>query len=273
VNPEQYFEHDDVIFLATFLILAISVFVFRTRAGLRVLSALAAPILFYVLLASNRRAGIIVVLVALLVVALTLLVVKRRAFFASALPTLVATCVFFALTWNASGVLGQPARAVRSLYEPDLRDASSNVYRLIETYDITVTLAEDPILGVGFGRPFHMVAPLPDLSWWPFWHFETHNNVLWIWLKTGFAGYVAFWSLLGTAMSRAAFSAKHLHDQSLRAAALVGLVALVGIIVFGWVDLAFVSGRTTAFLGTMLGMIGVLAQLDRAGSRREPAPA
>jgi hypothetical protein len=267
VNPERYFEHDDVIFLATFLILALSAFVFRVPGRIRILGACAAPVLFYTLLASNRRAGIIVVLVGLLVVALTLLVVKRRAFFASTLPILVATCVFFALTWNASGVLGQPARAVRSLYEPDARDASSNVYRLIETYDISATLQEDPILGVGFGRPFHMVVPLPDLSWWPFWHYETHNNVLWIWLKTGVAGYVAFWVLMGTAMSRAAFGARNLRDQGLRMAALVGLVALVGIIVYGWVDLAFVSGRTTVFLGTMLGMLGVLERLDRATVR------
>ena len=117
-------------------------------------------------------------------IALTLFVVRRRAFFAGAVPLLLATIVFLSLTWNASGIAGQPARAIRSLYEPDLRDASSNLYRLIETYDISATIHDDPLFGVGFGREFHMVVPLPDLSWWPFWRFETHNNVLWIWLKT-----------------------------------------------------------------------------------------
>ena len=268
VVPEQYFEHDDVIFLATFLIFAFSMFVFRVQGRLRVLSLLAAPPLFYTLLASNRRSGIVVLLIGVLVVALTLFVINRRAFFAGALPGLAALALFLALTWNATGMAGQPARAIRSLYEPDARDAASNVYRLIETYDISATIHEEPIQGVGFGREFRMVIQLPDLSWWPFWRYETHNNVLWIWLKTGVYGYIAFWTLIGTAMSYAAFSAKRLQDPRLRSAALFSLVALVGVVVYGWVDLAFVSGRTTVLLGTVLGLVAVLSRLDRPMPQR-----
>lgn len=263
VNPERYFEHDSVIFLATFLILALSALVFRAPGKIGALGLLASPLLFYTLLATNRRAGIIVLLVGLLAVALMLLVVRRKAFFATIVPVLGATALFLAITWNASGLPGQPARAIRSLYEPDLRDASSNIYRLIETYNISATIRESPVLGVGFGREFRMVIPLADLSWWPFWRFETHNNVLWIWLKTGVAGYIAFWVLIGTAISRAAFDTRRLSDPGLRSAALFGLVAIAGVIVYGWVDLAFVSGRTTVFLGTILGMLAVLGRLDR----------
>jgi hypothetical protein len=266
VNPERYFEHDDVIFLATFLIFALSAFVFRMSGRVRVFGLLASPILLYTLLATNRRVGVIVLLVGLLSVALMLFVVRRKAFFVAIVPILGATALFLALTWNASGIAGQPARAIRSLYEPDTRDASSNIYRVIETFDISETIHESPIFGVGFGREFHMVVQLPDLSWWPFWRFETHNSVLWIWLKTGVLGYVAFWILLGSAMSQAAFATRQLSDHSLRVAALFGLVALVAVVVFGWVDLAFVSGRTTVFLGTILGMLSVLGRVDRAGS-------
>lgn len=266
VNAERYFEHDDVIFLATFLIFALSAFVFRMSGRVRMFGLLASPILFYALLATNRRAGVIVLFVGLLAVALMLFVVKRKAFFMTILPIIGATVLFLALTWNASGLAGQPARAIRSIYEPDSRDAASNIYRVIETFDISATIHESPYLGVGFGREFHMVIQLPDLSWWPFWRFETHNNVLWIWLKTGVVGYVAFWILMGSAISRAAFFTRQLTDHSLRVAALFGLVALVAVIVFGWVDLAFVSGRTTVFLGTILGMLSVLGRVDRAAS-------
>jgi hypothetical protein len=261
--PEFFYEHDDVIFLATFLILASSAFVFNVQGRIRILGLLAAPLLFYTLLASNRRSGIIVLLVGLLVVAATLFVVRRRAFFATMLPLLAGTALFLALTWNATGLVGQPARAIHSLYEPDPRDAQSNFYRYLETFNIRVTIGEDPIFGVGFGREFHMLVPLADLSWWPFWRYETHNNVLWIWLKIGAYGYVAFWILIGTALSRAAFAAKRLLDPGLRLAALFSLVAVVGVVVFGYVDLAFVSGRTTVFLGTVLGIIAVLERVDR----------
>ncbi len=263
--PEFFYEHGDVIFLASFLVLVFSSVAFGAKS-FRTLGLLLAPFQLLTLLASERRSGIIVLLVGLLVVALTLFVVKRKAFFAWALPILVGGVIFLAITWNATGLLGQPARAVRSLSEPDARDAASNIYRVIETYDISVTLHDDPILGVGFGREFQMVALLPDLSWWPFWRYETHNNVLWIWLKTGAVGYVAFWTLIGTAMSRAAFAAKRLTEPDLRCAALFCLGALVGAVVFGYVDLAFVSGRTTVLLGVAL---GILAVLDRF---REPAP-
>lgn len=261
--PDLFYEHDDVIFLATFLIFASSAFVFRMPGRVRVLAVLAAPALTYTLLASGRRSGIIVLIVGMLVTSLVLFIVKRKAFFANALPMLVVAGLFLALTWNTAGTFGQPARAIRSLYEPDPRDAASNFYRLLETYDITATLRSDPLLGVGFGREFLMVATLPDLSWWPFWRYETHNNVLWIWMKLGLAGYVVFWSLLGSAMARAAFAAKKLTDPGLRSAAVFCLVTLVGTIVYGYVDLAFVSGRTMVMLGAVLGMISVLERLDR----------
>ncbi|HEY6202683.1 MAG TPA: O-antigen ligase family protein [Candidatus Limnocylindria bacterium] len=270
-SPDLFYEHDDVIFLATFLIFALSAFIFRTAGRIRLLSMVAAPVLMFTLLASNRRSGIIVLLVGLLVTALTLLVVRRKAFFIGMIPALVAIVAYLGVFWDASGTLGQPARALRSLYEPDARDASSNLYRLLETYNINVTIHSDPILGVGFGREFIVEATLPDLSWWPFWRFETHNNVLWMWMKTGVYGYVAFWALLGTAMSRAAYSAKRVADPRLKSAALFSLVALVGILVYGYVDLAFVSGRITVLLGTVLGVIAVLPRADAKRVVGEPS--
>ncbi|HEY8648534.1 MAG TPA: O-antigen ligase family protein [Candidatus Limnocylindria bacterium] len=261
-----FFEHDDVVFLATFLTAAIATFVFHTRGRARAMAVAIAPVLAFTLLASNRRAGVIVLLIDLLIVGLVLLVANRKAFFLSMPPVAVAAALYLALFWNASGVVGQPARAVRSLYEPDARDAASNLYRAIENYDISETLRADPIFGVGFGREFRMVATLPDLSWWPFWRYETHNNVLWIWMKTGAAGYLFFWLLLGTAMARAASGTRRLRDPALRTAALVCLAGLVGAVVFGYVDLAFVSGRTTILVGTLLGIIAVVERLDRPAS-------
>lgn len=258
-----YYEHDDVLFLATFLIFVIAGFVFHLPGRVRAIGFAAAPVLAFTLLASNRRAGIIVLVVDLLIVGFVVAVVSRKMFFKTALPLLAMAALYLALSWNASGLLGQPARAVRSVYEPDTRDAASNIYRVIENYDISQTLQADPLLGVGFGREFRMVATLPDLSWWPFWRFETHNNILWIWMKTGALGYIFFWLLIGTAIARATSDARHLKDPALRAAALVCLAGLVGVVVFGYVDLAFVSGRSTVLVGALLGILAVIGRLDR----------
>jgi hypothetical protein len=263
VIDEFSYEHEDVIFLATFLIAIAASVLFPASARVRSIGLLLAPILLLTLLASNRRAGIIVLLIGLLILALAAFAVRRKAFFAAAVPGAIATIAYMAIFWNASGIIGQPARAVRSMYEPDARDASSNLYRLLEGYNINATLQDDPVFGVGFGRPFLMPATLPDLSWWPFWHYEPHNNVLWMWLKLGVGGYLVFWSLIGSAISRAAAGVRRLQDPQLRLAALFCLTSIVAVVVFAYVDLGFVSGRVTSFLGIVIGIVSVLKAIDR----------
>lgn len=267
VISEFAYEHEDVLFLSTFVLFLLAAFVFGAFRRARWIGLLVTPLLLFTLLASERRVGIIVFFVGIIVIAITTLFVRRRAFILSALPVLVVAAMYLVVFWNASGVLGQPARAIKSLYEPDPRDAASNFYRVLETFDINVTIHSDPVLGVGFGRPFLMAVGLPDLSWWPFWHFEPHNNVLWVWLKTGALGYVFFWTMIGGAVSRAAFAAKRLVDPTLRCAALFCLVAVVGTVVFAWVDLGLVSGRVTMLLGVALGILGVVERIDRTSAR------
>jgi hypothetical protein len=268
VISEFAYEHEDALFLVVFVLLSLSAFVFGAFRRVRVLGMLATPLILFTLLATERRAGIIVLLVGIIVIALTTLVVQRKAFMIAALPVVMITGLYLGAFWNASGVLGQPARAIKSLYAPDARDAQSNLYRVLETINIDVTIHSDPVLGVGFGRQFIMATSLPDLSaWWPFFRYETHNNILWVWLKTGAIGYILFWVMIGGALSRAAFAAKRLLDPTLRCAALFCLVAIVGTVVFAYVDLGLVSGRVTVLLGTALGILAVVERIDRTSPR------
>jgi hypothetical protein len=84
-----------------------------------------------------------------------------------------------------------------------------------------------------------------------------------VWLKVGVVGYLVFWYLIGSAISRAASGVRRLQHPELRRAALFCLISVVTVIVFAYVDLGLVSGRVTAFLGTVLGIISVLAAIDR----------
>ena len=262
--PQEFaYQHEDAIFLAIFILFIFAAQVFGAFGRLRLAAVIMLPLMLFTLLATERRAGMIVLMVGLLVIALVVLFVRVRMFLLSALPVVAGAALYLALFWGASGILGQPARAIQSLYEPDPRDAASNLYRVIETYDVSQNIQANPLLGVGFGKPFDMVIRLPDLSWWPFWHFETHNSVLWIWLKTGAIGYVIVWSLLGGAIVRAAFAAKRLADPELRATALFCLVSIVATVVYAYVDLGFVSERLMVLLGTVLGVLAVVESLDR----------
>ncbi len=272
VISEFAYEHEDVLFLAAFTLLLLAAYVFGAFPRARTIGLLLAPLLLFTLLATERRAGVIVLLVGIVVTALVTLVLKRKAFMLAAFPVLLITAVYLVAFWNAPGIAGQAARAIKSIYQPDQRDAASNLYRLLETFNIRATIHSDPLFGVGFGRPFLMVVGLPDLSWWPFWHFETHNNILWVWLKTGVMGYVLFWVMVGGAISRAAHAAKRLEDPTLRCAALFCMIAVVGTIVFAWVDLGLVSGRVTVMLGIALGILAVVERIDRTSRQAMGVP-
>jgi O-antigen ligase len=262
VIREFAYSHEVVVFLVAAIILVLAQQIFGAPRWQRIIGMLALPVLSFTLLATERRAGILVLIVCFVAFALLLLVTRRAAFFLLAVPLMLSFVLYLPLFWNSGGIAGQPARAVRSLVQPDSRDAQSDTYRRLETMNVRATILSDPVFGVGFGREFLMVVPLADLSWWPFWRYEPHNQVLWVWLKTGMYGFVAFWALMGIALATAANAARRLSRSSSRTFAVLALSVIVGSLVFSYVDLGLVSGRVTVVLGSVLGVLGVIKRID-----------
>jgi hypothetical protein len=259
---EFWYSHEDVVFWAGLMLLVVSQQVFGAPRWQRLLGPPLALVTGYALLVSERRAGMISVIVAFLVLSFVLLVVSRKGFFLVCAPLLVCGAVYIPLFWNASGPLAQPARAIRSINDPDPRDAQSNMSRVLELINIRATIASDPFTGVGFGRPYLLVVPIPDISFYQLWQYETHHNILWIWLKTGMGGFVVFWCLLGSGLARAASYVRRMHEPELRMFALLAVVGIVSSIVYCYVDLGFGGSRVPIFLGILLGGVSVLDQLQ-----------
>src|SRR5258708_37362986 len=90
----------------------------------RILGPFLALAAVLVMLISERRAGLIAVGVACVISTIALAKINRKAFLLIAIPGFLAVMIYLPLFWNASGTLGQGARAVRSLSSPDQRDAS-----------------------------------------------------------------------------------------------------------------------------------------------------
>lgn len=258
VTQEFAYSREVVIFLSAMLLQVLIHRVLGAPLWIQLTGPVLAMIGFYTLLANQRRSGYIALFVGFAMFALVWLVCHRKAFLLIVVPALIAVAVYLPLFWNATGLLGQPARAVRSLSAPDERDASSNAYREMEKINVRETIKSDPILGVGFGRPFNFVIPLPDLSWFPFWHYQPHHNVLWVWLKTGAIGFTVFWMMMLGGIALAANRAKTLVDPATRAFAFVGMAALGMTLVFCYVDLGLVNNRVTMYLGTILGALSTL---------------
>jgi hypothetical protein len=265
LNVPQEFEyaHEDAVILCAAIMFALALIVFGGPRLLRLFGVMALPILFFTLLSAERRAGFIALVVAFTALALVLLFGHRKAFVLVVIPLTVIAVVYVALFWSDTTLLGQPARAIRSLLEPDPRDASSNFYRFLETFNVRTNILTQPWTGVGFGREFTFFTPLPDLSWWPFWHYEAHNQILWVWLKTGALGFVSFLFLMGSALARGARLTTRLADAPLRSLTAFALATVVIALVFSYVDLGLVSARIMLLVGVALGIIGAIDSLQQ----------
>ena len=259
--PEFWYAHEDVVFLGSLILLGIAQYVFGASRWQRWLGPLMIGVGTYTLLVTERRAGQIAAMVGFLGFALVFLFARRRAFFRIVVPVLVLAAIYFPLFWSASGPLAEPARAVRSLRDPDPRDAASNESRELEKLNIIATIRANP-LGVGFGRPYLIVAPMPDISWFTFWQYETHRNVLWVWMKTGAVGFVMFLVLLGGSLAHAARLVRTLHAPELKTFAMLGIACVLTTMAFTYVDLGWTMGRIPVLIGTVLGTLDVLERLD-----------
>jgi hypothetical protein len=196
-----------------------------------------------------------------LALTLVFLIIKRKAFYFFCVPVILAFLVYLPIFWNNTSPLGQPARAIRSLKEPDPRDFASNLYREMEKINIYTTIRRNPLVGVGFGRPFIVVVQMIDVSWWPLWNYQPHNNIMWVWIKMGPAGYILFWTVMGGGLMRSAYLAKTMKSPEAKVFALLTLSALMTTLVFDYVDLALTGPRATVLIGTLLGTLAVLEKV------------
>jgi len=193
--------------------------------------------------------------------AIVLLFAKKRAFCLVALPLLIATAIYLPIFWNDTGTLGQPARAVRSLSSPDARDAASNAWRDLEAINVRATIASNPLLGIGFGQPFLQVVQVPSISFFIFWNYEAHHDILWVWMKTGAVGFTIFFVVMCLGLARGAKLAREVKQRDARVFALLTTCCVVMSLVYCYVDLGLTGARIPMVLGTMLGTMAVLDRI------------
>jgi O-Antigen ligase len=257
-SQELWYSHDGMVIWGMLIMLVLATQVFGGPRWRRLLGPFLAAVTMFAMLLSERRAGLVAVVIALAVFTLALWTIKRKAFILIALPVILAGAIYLPVFWNNTGTVGQLARTVRSLITPDPRDAASNAWRDLEAINVRSTILSDPLLGIGFGRPFLQVVTVPDISGFLFWDYEAHHDILWVWMKTGAFGFIGFFTLLLGAIARAIWLAKSLPHPELKTFAALAATAIVMSLVYCYVDLGLVESRIPMVLGVMLGTVGVL---------------
>ncbi len=262
---ESLGEHGASVQANAMLVLIAATWLFRDRspAAKWLLPVMAVPVTWAYLLA-ERRAAMVALIVGFIVLAAVLKWQNRRRFW-KVIPVLVIIgSLYTGAFWGAQGAVGFPAQAVKSVIAPaqqSAEDQQSDLYRRVENADIVATIQSNPVAGVGFGKPFLMPYPLPDVSFFVFWQFITHNSILWIWMKAGIAGFIAMLFLFGTAIRTGVRSLIGAEDGGDTAMTVTSLAFVIMFAVFAYVDIAW-DTRNLIVLAI------ALAQVDRSVARR-----
>lgn len=270
-NVESITEHGAAVHMNTVFIFAAAVWIYKTSAVKRILLPLMLPVVLLAFMATQRRAAFLALAVACLLLAYVLFKERPYAFWLIMPPLALLGVAYIAAYWNAGGALGKPAQAVKSIVAPgdlNLRDQLSNVYRVLENINVRQTIRAAPLTGFGFGHPFLLVLPLPDISFFKYWQYLPHNSILWIWIKMGVGGFVAMLYLVGMAIMTSVRTWWQMPRNELSAIALTATLYLVMHFLYAYVDISW-DIQSMLYVGAMM---GVANSLKRVAARPVPLP-
>jgi len=172
---------------------------------------------------------------------------------------LVLAIGYIGAFWHSSGALGMPAQAVKSIVAPEENSADyqSNLYRDIENLNTSYTIHNAPLFGVGFGNKFHIIAPMPDISFFIWWEYIVHNSIFWIWMQAGVFGFVAMLFLVCITIITGIRVALKLQDSDLRMIVLTATLYIVMHFLYAYVDMSW-DNQSMIYVGTAMGIINCM---------------
>jgi O-antigen ligase len=270
---EALTEHTTSLVYGWIFLLAIALWSFRrTSWWARVLVAVACVPTLWVFVLSQRRAAVVALVAGFVVLAVVMFFRQRKVFLIMVPVAVILTFGYTVAFWNATEGVGFGARAIKSVVAADQvseRDASSNLYRKIENFDLVYTLRAEPLTGVGFGKPFLQPAPLPDISFFVFHEFIPHNQFLWIWLKTGFFGFVTLLVLIAAALRSGIRAAMNVPSGDLLAVTACAVAFVPMFFVLNYVDISW-EPKMCLLLAFSLAACANVAALSRDEQKDVP---
>lgn len=262
-------EHSAAVHMNSVFVFAFAIWLYKGTVSKRMILPLMVPFVLLAYLATQRRAAMVGLMIALVFLAVFLFWENRRVFWIIIPPIAFAGLVYLVLFWNQTGALGLPAQAVKSVIAPNqasIADQSSNIYRMIENVNISFTIHQAPLTGVGFGHKFYILVPLPDISFFEWWEYLTHNSILWIWIKTGVGGFLALMFLIGSTVMLSARVIARVPSNEMRAIAVTMTLYIIMHFVYAYVDISW-DTQSMVYVGSAMGVINAL---ERIVSRRVP---
>jgi O-antigen ligase/polysaccharide polymerase Wzy-like membrane protein len=269
--------HEDSYLLGLFAVAVVMGLIWFRRPVVALL-VLITPIVLTAILVNHRRAGQLGLGVEIGVVMALAYIVEprlRRALILVAVPAALILAAFLAINWNHStGTIGELVRPIKSLFDPNARDFSSDQYRLAETHNLKETFRSSPLLGIGFGHPYYIFYPQNGVSKYdPLWNIIPHNTILWIPMRMGLIGMVTFWGLISMALAEGVWALRIVRDKFVRSAVVFCVAALIGGLFSGYVDVGLESYRNMILIGVLLAVINRARDISGEADTAQPATA
>lgn len=262
----QVLAHEDSYFLGMFIAAGVAALIWLRDRRILIPMGVMSVLTLVAMLANSRRAGVYALAGAVGAIALLAYryepVLRKRLAWMS-VGVLIASAIFIGYAWDKQyGIQAQLVRPIRALIDPTARDFSSDIYRVAESANLRFTYRTQPLIGVGFGHPFYIVYPMADISSiYPLWNVIPHNSVMWVGMRMGALGYVAFWGLIGLAVIQGFNVIGARRDPFIRAVAAFCVAAVVAEIAVAYVDIQLENYRNLIFLGVVLGVLNRLPQM------------
>ncbi len=257
---ESITEHAAAIHMNTIFVLILALWLYKGSLIKRLALPIMMPAIVFTYIATQRRAAFLTLAIALAMMFVILLIENRQLFWFVVPPLAVIGILYIGVFWNASGALGLPVQAVKAVLVPSqasAKDLSSDLYRVLENINTSFTIHASPLTGVGFGQKFYMIVALPDISFFEFWEYITHNSILWIWMKAGVGGFFSMLFLIGSAIMVGGQVLLRMPGGDLSAIALTMVLYVVMHFLYGYVDMSW-DPQSMLFVGTALGVLNCL---------------
>ncbi len=269
-RPEAILGHEEAFFFGVFITITAALWLYNRKGRLRTVATSLLPFVVIADLANARRTAWFILAMSILtmfVIALKALP-HRRKFVRRALIVIgVGSAVYLPVYWNHDGTLAQPARAIHSQISPSQRDESSDLYRQLENYNLINNIKGSGPLGKGFGIQIDYgqgITNISDID--PMIAFIPHNGLLWIWMRIGMQGEIAFWCLIAAAIVRSCRLAMS-SDPQLSMFGTVVACSIVGYVIDGYEDMGFAEFRIAVAIGCLLGAMEAATRLAGMKSR------
>ena len=274
---ESLGEHSATIPMNALFILLIGSILFKCSRWIRWVSLLLAIPVVWAYILSQRRAAMIALFVGVFILLCILYQRRRRAFWFVAPATVIVGLGFVLATWNAvgrdrpAGAGGEDGAVPRRPGDrPTPAPTSTARWRRRTS---TSRSSRTGSSASASARSSCARSRMPDISFFEFWEYIPHNNVLWIWMKLGFLGFAATLFMFGRAVQLGARSiALGAHQRPRSSSSPSGSRYVVMFLVFAYVDIAW-DPRSTVLLGLAMALCADFVQAHDVDAERRRTPA